>query len=256
VRRPSVSVCIPARDEAATVGLIVKELGGLDLHEVLVVDDHSTDGTAEVATAAGARVVRVEDVLPECGPGEGKGEALWKSVAASTGDIIVWLDADLEDFDPGVVTRLVEPLDDPAIALVKGRAERPLHGRPGEGGRVTELTARPVLSLLFPALARLAQPLAGELAARRSLLERLPFAAGYGVDLGLLLDASRLVGVDAFAEVDLGVRVHRNRPLSELAVQARTVLAVALHRAGVPGVELPPGRPPLVDVPGYRRSAG
>jgi glucosyl-3-phosphoglycerate synthase len=168
----------------------------------------------------------------------------------------VWLDADLDQFDPDVVTRLVAPLADPGIQLVKGRAERPLHGQPGEGGRVTELTARPALALLFPHLADLAQPLAGELAARRSLLERLPFAAGYGVDLALLLDAAALVGRDAFAEVDLGVRLHRNRPLSELAVQARTVLAVALHRAGVPGIEVPPGRPPLVGVPGYRRSAG
>lgn len=251
--RPSISVCIPARDEAPTVGLIVKALVEVDLHEVLVVDDHSADDTAAVAAGAGARVVHVDDVLPECGPGAGKGEALWKSVAASTGEVVVWLDADLEDFDPDTVRRLVEPLADPAVALVKGRAERPLHGRAGEGGRVTELVARPVLSLLFPHLAHLAQPLAGELAARRSLLERLPFAAGYGVDLALLLDAAALVGADALAEVDLGVRVHRNRPLAELAVQARTVLAVALQRAGVPGVEMPPGRPPLVEVPGYRR---
>jgi glucosyl-3-phosphoglycerate synthase len=254
---PTVSVCIPARDEAATVGPIVKALvHELDVHEVVVVDDHSTDDTAGTAAAAGARIVHVDDVLPELGARDGKGEALWKSVAASTGDIVVWLDADLEDFDPDIVRRLVRPLDDPSIALVKGRAERPLHGRPGEGGRVTELVARPVLSLLFPPLAHLAQPLAGELAARRTLLERLPFAGGYGVDLALLIDAVALVGIEAVAEVDLGVRIHRYRPLSELAVQARTVMAVALERAGVPGVEVPPGRPPLVDVPGYRRRAG
>jgi glucosyl-3-phosphoglycerate synthase len=260
-----ISLCIPAKDEAATVGLLVRAVVR-DLvervplvDEILVVDDHSRDATGEVAEAAGARVVAVDDVFPDLDQRTGKGEALWKSVAAAEGDLIVWVDADIRRFDTAFVTGLVAPLvTDPDVDFVKGWYAR-------EGGRVTELVARPVLALLFPHLSTFAQPLAGEYGGRRSLLEQLPFVGGYGVDIGMLIDVADRVGVDRMAQVDLGVRVHRNRPLDELSPQAVAVLRAALSRAGVgvpesptlvrpgePPVRLDDGeRPPLVTVPGY-----
>jgi glucosyl-3-phosphoglycerate synthase len=269
-----VSVCLPARNEATTVGPIVESIRdhlvdrvGL-VDEVLVIDDHSTDLTAKAADAAGARVVAVDDVLPELGPGEGKGEALWKSVAAADGDLIVWCDADITDFGPRFVVGLVGPLlTRPEVDFVKGFYDRPVGEASHGGGRVTELMARPAISLLFPHLASILQPLAGEYAGRRSLLERLPFVQGYGVDLGLLVDISEVDDGGAIAQVDLGTRRHRNRPLDELGPQALAVLQTALRRS-VPGqgqtatlvrpdlepVEVEVGeRPPLLDVPGYRR---
>jgi len=271
-----VSVCLPARDEADTVGAIVatiraalvEEIGLVD--EVLVVDDHSTDRTTAVAAAAGARVVAVDDVLPELGPGRGKGEALWKSVAAADGDLIVWCDADVTDFSPRFVTGLLGPLLlDPEVDFVKGYYERPVD--PGAeasgGGRVTELVARPAIALLHPHLAAVVQPLGGEYAGRRSLLEQLPFVQGYGVDLGLLLDVADLEGAGAIAQVDLGTRRHRNRTLAELGPQALEVLQTALARAGAdvpreatlvrpdrdPVEVVLAERPPLLEVPSYRR---
>ncbi len=269
-----VSVCLPARDEAATVGAIVEtvitrlvEQTGL-VDEVLVVDDHSVDATARVARDAGARVVAVDEVLPELGDGEGKGEALWKSVAAATGDLIVWCDADITDFGPRFVVGLVGPLlARPDIGFVKGFYDRPVAGSAHGGGRVTELVARPTIAALFPHLASIVQPLAGEYAGRRSLLERLPFVEGYGVDLGLLIDIAELEGTEVIAQVDLGTRRHRNRPLDELGPQALAVLQTALRRAGtgfgqsatlvrpdLEPVEVSTAeRPALVDVPAYRR---
>ena len=225
-----ISVCIPARDEGATVGAIVGRI--LDalaalVDEVLVVDDHSTDGTAVAAERAGARVVRSD--------GHGKGAALWKATASATGDVLVFCDADLRDFDPRFIVGLLGPLlahDD--IALVKAFYERTLDGQPRGGGRVTELVARPALALLFPELSPILQPLAGEYASRRDVLEQVPFAEGYGVDIGLLIDVARRFGAGSVAQVDLGVRVHRNRPLSQLAAQAEAVIALALDRAGQP----------------------
>ena len=258
-----VSVCIPAHDEEPTVGAVVEAIvrGLVDRHglvdEVLVVDDGSTDGTAAVAAAAGARVVPTEER-------RGKGEALWTSLRASSGDVVCWVDADIRGFDAHFVSGLVGPLlVDPDVDFVKGRYER-------DGGRVTELLARPVIATLFPHLACFDQPLAGEYAGRRRLLERLPFAAGYGVDLALLVDVAAEVGVDRMAEVDLGVRVHRNRPLEELTPAAVSVLQAALRRADVevpertvlrrPGAEPTvidaAERPPLVEVPGYPRAGG
>jgi glucosyl-3-phosphoglycerate synthase len=269
-----VSVCLPARDEQATVGSIVEDLRrnlvegcGL-VDEVLVVDDHSTDRTAEVAAAAGARVVAVDGVLPELGPGQGKGEALWKSVAAAEGDLIVWCDADITDFGPRFVVGLLGPLlTRPDISFVKGFYDRPVDGSSHRGGRVTELVARPTIALLFPHLASIVQPLSGEYAGRRSLLERLPFVQGYGVDIGLLVDIAELEGTESIAQVDLGTRRHRNRPLDELGPQALAVLHAALRRAGTgldgPATLVRPDlepvqvvigeRPALVEVPSYRR---
>ena len=238
-----ISLCLPARDEATTVGAIVASVQqALVLEtplvdEILVLDDHSTDATAQVAADAGARVVAAADVAPEFGDEPGKGQALWKTVLASTGDLIVWCDADLRDFDPAFVTGLLGPLlTEPDVQFVKGFYERPETGGQPGGGRVTELLARPALALLHPALAAMVQPLSGEYAARRSLVEALPFVEGYGVDIGLLLDALAAVGVRGLAQVDLGSRYHRNRTLAELSVQATEVLHTILDRAGVTGL--------------------
>ena len=231
---------VPARDEEATVtGVVdplVRHLVGNILTEVVVVDDGSTDCTAARASAAGARVVRAADVLPLHG-GTGKGGAMWRGLAATTSDLVVYCDADLVDFDPDSVTRLLRPLvDDPTVSLVKGSWHRPLGDDPTGGGRVTELTARPLLARFFPELSFVRQPLAGEYAGTRLLLERLPYLAGWGVDIGLLLDAARIAGPSAIRQVDLGTRRHRNRPLAELAVPAATVLLAVLDRAGIPAV--------------------
>ncbi len=269
-----VSLCLPARDEEATVGAIVEvvrrsfvdSVGLVD--EILVVDDRSSDRTASVAADAGARVVAVDDVLPQLGPGQGKGEALWKSVAAAEGDLIVWCDADIVDFGDRFVVGLVGPLlVRPDIGFVKGFYDRPVEAGRDGGGRVTELMARPLIASLFPHLASIVQPLAGEYAGRRSLLERLSFVQGYGVDLALLVDVAALEGTDLMVQVDLGTRHHRNRPLHELGPQALAVLQAALWRAGARDgspatlvrpnaepVELAPAqRPPLIEVPAYRR---
>jgi glucosyl-3-phosphoglycerate synthase len=270
----TISVCLPARNEAATVGPIVEVIRtelvdrtGL-IDELLVIDDHSEDGTARIAAEAGARVVVAPEVLADHGEGHGKGEALWKSLHASTGDLIVWCDADIRQFDTGFVVGLVGPLvRHPDVAFVKGYYERPVAEGGSGGGRVTELVARPIIALLHPELAPVVQPLAGEYGGRRDVLERLPFVEGYGVDLALLIDVARLAGVGAIAQVDLGVRVHRNRTLAELGPQALAVLHAALHRADPDlapqaATLVRPGttpvehalveRPPLVTLPEYR----
>lgn len=270
----TVSVCLPARDEARTVGSIVEVIVGLArttglVDEVVVVDDHSTDDTAAVAAAAGARVVRVGDVLTHLEPGEGKGEALWTSLVAARGDIIAWVDADITDFGERFVVGLLGPLlARPDVGFVKGFYDRPLSDEGEGGGRVTELVARPLVATLFPHLASIVQPLAGEYAGRRSVLERMPFVQGYGVDLGLLVDIAAADGVESMAQVDLGTRRHRNRPLHQLGPQALAVLQAALRRAAPDlgdevatlvrpdrePVQVSVGeRPPLVEVPGYRR---
>jgi glucosyl-3-phosphoglycerate synthase len=228
-----ISVCLPARNEAATVGTIVREIAGASLvDEIVVIDDGSTDATASVARDAGARVVAEAGILPETGPGTGKGNVLWKSLHACTGDVLCWLDADLRNVRADYVDRLVAPLlTNPDVMFVKAYYERSFGGDPQGGGRVTELVARPLLSLLFPKLADVFQPLGGEYAARRRALEVLPFVEGWGVELGLLIDVVERFGRGAIAQVDLGVREHRNRPLAELAPQALAIIATALRRA-------------------------
>jgi glucosyl-3-phosphoglycerate synthase len=230
----TVSVCIPARDEASTVGSVVRavvqpflaEHGGNGLvDEVIVLDDGSSDGTANQAADAGARVV------PGPGGAGGKGQAMAAALGASAGDLVAFLDADVANTTPAFVTGLLGPLlTSDHIALVKGFYTRPLHGDPTGGGRVTELVARPVLELLFPELSWVRQPLAGETAGHRWVFEKLGFAGGYGVELGLLIDLAQSLGPDRLAQVDLGERIHRNRPLHELRPQAVDVLRAALER--------------------------
>lgn len=238
----TVSVALPALNEAATVGpiceLIRRELSEkIELvDELMVLDGGSSDDTALVSEAAGATVVRVPDVLPEVPLVPGKGESLWRSLAVATGDIIVWIDADIKNFDSHFVSNLVAPLVmNPELQFVKGYYERPLERdgqlHAGEGGRVTELLARPLLAAMFPELSGFIQPLSGEYAGRREVLEQVPFFTGYSVEIGLLIDLLELVGLDALAQVDLGERVHRNRPLEELSPMAYTIARAILQRA-------------------------
>ncbi len=232
----TVSVCIPSRDEARTVGAVVRAVtgpyvaaaGGSGLvDEVVVVDDGSADDTAAEARAAGARVLSLRG-------GGGKGQAMRAGLEAVTGDLVVFLDADVENTSAGFVAGLLGPLlTDDDVALVKGYYARPLHGSPTGGGRVTELMARPLIDVLFPHLAGVRQPLAGETAAPRSVLEKIELAPGYGVELALLVDVAARYGTSSVAQVDLGVRVHRNRPIEELRPQAADVLRAALDRAGL-----------------------
>jgi glucosyl-3-phosphoglycerate synthase len=229
-----ISVCIPARNEAATVGPIVETVvealtvagGGVGLvDEVVVVDDGSTDQTAEIARGAGARVAVADS------PTGGKGQAMRSALSASEGDLIAFIDADVTNFGPHFICGLLGPLLlDDSVNLVKGYYERPLNGAAEGGGRVTELVAKPVIDLLFPQLGSIGQPLAGETASRRVVLEHCGLADGYAVELALLIDVAALYGVGSIAQVDLGVRVHRNRPLSELRPQATDVLRAALAR--------------------------
>jgi glucosyl-3-phosphoglycerate synthase len=237
----TVSVVLPALNEQETVGAIVSKIRtrlverhGL-VDELVVMDSGSTDGTYEVAVEAGAKVVRREEVLGEFEPLPGKGEVLWRSLAATTGDILVFIDSDLHDFTPGFVTGLLGPLlTDPSVQLVKATYDRALtHGEtvvPAGGGRVTELVARPMINLHWPELAGFVQPLSGEYAARRELLEQLPFPTGYGVEIGMLVDALRLVGLPALAQVDLSRRKHRNQEIGKLGRMSSEILQVAYER--------------------------
>ncbi len=233
----TVSVVLPALDEQDTVAGVVgtvRPLLGTVVDELVVMDSGSTDATAELAASAGARVVHREDVLPGLPPVPGKGEVLWRSLAATTGDVVVFLDSDLVDPDPAFVPTLLGPLlCEDGVHLVKGFYRRPLRLESSGGGRVTELLARPVLSALRPSLSALIQPLGGEYAATREFLESVPFAAGYGVEIGLILDAEARYGLEGLAQVNLGVRKHRNRSLLQLGVMARQILGTALARCGI-----------------------
>jgi glucosyl-3-phosphoglycerate synthase len=243
-----VSVVIPARDEAETIGDIVASIvGGLMdgptsvVDELLVVDSDSVDSTAAVALGAGARVLATDEVLPDIPTVEGKGEAMWRGLAATSGDIVVFLDADLRSFTPSYVVGLLGPLmHDDNIRLVKAAYERPLvtasGRRMGGGGRVTELVARPLLNLHWPELAGVAQPLAGEYAATRDTLESLPFPCGYGVELALLVDTATRWGIDTIAQVDLGERLHRHQDELSLGVMSAEIWQVALDRMDPGGV--------------------
>jgi glucosyl-3-phosphoglycerate synthase len=266
----SVSVCLPARECAQTVGEIVGALmplraeGAID--EIVVIDADSTDGTATLARRAGADVHRETELMPELGPVLGKGDAMYRALAVLRGDVVCYLDADTLGFSAHYATGLLGPLvcePGDEIAFVKAFYRRPFeHGGlslPDGGGRVNRLLARPALGLFYPELSAVRQPLAGEVAARRELLERLPFATGYGVEIGMLIDAWREVGLERIAQVDLDE--HRNRHQSLLALEsmARTVLATIVRRVQDEGrltdVEIADAvseRPPLVSA----RTAG
>jgi glucosyl-3-phosphoglycerate synthase len=229
----------------ATIGQLVRlvraelmDRTGL-VDELIVLDDRSTDDSALVAARAGARVVPIEEVHHTHGDGHGKGNALWASLLVSTGDLVVWCDGDVTSFRPEWVARLVEPLlADDDLALVKAAYRRPTDL--GGGGRTTELVARPLLSLLAPDLAALTQPLAGEYAGRRGVLEQIPFVEGWGVEIAMLLDVAGRWGAEAVGEVDLGVRSHRHRSLHALAVQAAEVTATVLGRTTAGALPDPP----------------
>ncbi|MEU9234958.1 glucosyl-3-phosphoglycerate synthase [Streptomyces subrutilus] len=235
----TVSVVLPALDEEATVGAIVEVIRrelieGLPVplvDELVVIDSGSGDATAEVAAKAGARVVHRDDILPRVPALPGKGEVLWRSLLATTGDVVCFVDADLRDFSAAFVSGIVGPLlTEPDVQFVKAMYDRPLGDAPGQGGRVTELVARPLLNLHWPQLAGFVQPLGGEYAVRRSLLERLPFPVGYGVELGLLVDALHTVGLDALAQVDVGVRLHRHQDGQALGRMAAAIYRTAQLR--------------------------
>jgi glucosyl-3-phosphoglycerate synthase len=282
-----VSVVIPARDEEATVADVVAGVRAawVDdvplVDEVVVIDSDSTDGTARVAAAAGAVVHAAASVRADLGPARGKGEALWKSLHVTTGDVLVFVDSDLVEWGPHFVSGLVGPLlTVPDIALVKAVYDRPLldlQGHEAEtGGRVTELVARPLLALHRPGLAGVVQPLAGEWAVRRSLLERLSVPVGYGVEIAALVDTADLLGPGAVAQVDLGRRAHRHHRHDTLGPMAVQVIAAVEARTGVRSASRDPHvvtlrqfdrgpqgfvgrprdvdvmeRPPALDVPGY-----
>ncbi|MFD5147514.1 glucosyl-3-phosphoglycerate synthase [Streptomyces sp. NPDC058401] len=247
----TVSVVLPALNEEATVGEIVEVIRrdlieGLPVplvDELVVIDSGSTDRTAEVAAKAGARVVHRDEVLPRIPALPGKGEVLWRSLLVTTGDIVCFIDADLRGFSSSFVSGIVGPLlTDPGVRFVKAMYDRPFGQESadpadlasatahGQGGRVTELVARPLLNLHWPLLAGFVQPLGGEYAVRRELLERLPFPVGYGVELGLLVDALHTAGLDALAQVDVGVRLHRHQDGQALGRMAAAIYRTAQVR--------------------------
>lgn len=246
----TISVILPALNEELTVGGIVSEIrewlveestartGTPLIDELVVLDSGSTDDTSLVAAQAGATVIHRDEVFADIPAVTGKGEAMWRGLGATQGDLVVFVDADLRSFTSSYVIGLLGPLlADPKINFVKAFYERPLIEGDriisNGGGRVTELVARPLLNLYWPELAGVMQPLAGEYAARRTLLEQLPFHCGYGVDIALLIDSWDLMGIRGIAQVDLGTRVHRNHDTPKLGRMAAEVMQTALKRAGI-----------------------
>jgi glycosyltransferase involved in cell wall biosynthesis len=279
----TVAVVIPTKECAPTIDAVLgdtvaplAEVGLVD--ELIVIDAGSVDGTAEVAAAAGARVIQQDEILPEHGRALGKGDAMWRAVAATSSDVVCFLDGDTGNPHPAHLQGLLGPLlSDRSIQLVKGAFDRPLRAGdlelPNEGGRVTELMARPLLNVHEPRLAGFAQPLAGEFAARRELLESIAFPVGYGIEIAVLIDALRLHGLEALAECHVGARHNRHQPLRALGEMAYAVLAAVENRLQGRGsvvgghyvrpwddgavVSIPVHeRPPLRSLPVSRASAG
>lgn len=239
-----ISIVVPARDEAATiadvVGRLHRDIAAPGLaDELVVIDGGSTDDTARLAAEAGAAVHALDEIRPDLGAHRGKGEALWKAQLVTTGDVLVFLDADLTEWDTHFVTGLLGPLlTSPEVALVKGYYERPLRldgaDEPAGGGRATELVARPLLALTRPDLTQVVQPLAGEWAIRRDVFASLAVPVGYGVDIAALVDVHDRLGMDAIAQVDLGRRAHSHQSLLDLGPMAAQVMAAVLSRSGLP----------------------
>ena len=239
LKRCTIALVLPTRGVAATIGPIAEQAtrlldAGL-LDEALVVDAASQDGTARIAEDAGLEVVQEDELSSALGPARGKGDAMWRALKLTESDIVVFADTDTEDFGEQFLIGMLGPLlCDPTVHFVKGSFQRPFRSEstitPNGGGRVTELMARPLLNLHAPELAVFDQPLAGETAARRDLLERLPFSAGYGVEIAMLIDAWRLVGLEGLAQVDLGIRQNRHQSLRELSAMAYAVLIAAQIR--------------------------
>jgi glucosyl-3-phosphoglycerate synthase len=254
-RALGVTVCLPARECAATVGEIVtalsrlREAGAID--RVVVVDAASRDGTAAVAARAGAEVWQEAELLPSFGAVLGKGDAMWRACSRIDSELVCFLDADSERFSAHFATGLLGPLVcEQDVSFVKAFYRRPLGDEEGSaegGGRVNHLTARPALALLYPQLAQIRQPLAGEVAARRELLQRLPFATGYGVEVAMLIDAWRAVGLEGIAQVDLDEHHNRHQPLTALAPMALTVLATIARRVEQEGRLAPSSAPDSAD---------
>jgi glucosyl-3-phosphoglycerate synthase len=234
-----VSVCLPSRETAGTVGAIVEalltlcEAGVID--QVAVIDAASEDGTADVAARAGAEVHQEAELMPDQGPVRGKGDAMWRALSILTGDVVCYLDTDSHMFGPHFACGLIGPLlCEDGFSFVKASYRRPFTvgqlSVPDAGGRVSALTARPLLTMFYPELAAIRQPLAGEIAARRDLLVRLPFATGYAVEVAMLIDAYREVGLDGLAQVDLDVRFNEHQSLSQLSGMAWDVLGAVTAR--------------------------
>ncbi len=260
-REATISVCLPARDEATTIGPILDCLMPLveqDVVDQVVVVADGTDGTHEVAARHGAEVHDQSELCSHLGPVQGKGDAMWRALTVLAGEVVCYLDADSEQFGSHFAAALAGAVAIPGpTAFAKAFYRRPFKidegtEQPTGGGRVTELTARPLLRAFYPELSEVRQPLAGEIAARRDLLEQIPFCLGYAVDIGVLIDAYELVGLEGIAQVDLDVRQNRHRPLEELGPMADAVLAGVtdrLERSGrlepSPGHDPWPERPPL-----------
>jgi glucosyl-3-phosphoglycerate synthase len=237
----TVSLVLPTLEEEETIGPIVRRairelIGRVPLvDEILVIDSASTDRTREIAEAEGARVVQHPEVLPRYGSFRGKGEALWKSLFETTGDIIVFADTDVRNWHPRLAYGTLGPLlMEPRLQYVKGYYQRPIVEagvlKEGGGGRVTELVARPLINLFYPELSGLIQPLAGEYAARRSLLEQIPFFTGYAVEIGHLIDTLERSGVESLGQVDLERRVHRNQDLARLSQMSFVIIQAVMKR--------------------------
>jgi glucosyl-3-phosphoglycerate synthase len=287
----SISLALPALNEEETVGKVIKTVKRalMDavplLDEIVLIDSNSTDRTRDIAHELGLPVFIHQQLLPEYGARRGKGEALWKSLLVTRGDILLWIDTDIVNIQPHFVYGLIGPLLlRPEIQLVKGFYQRPLRVgnklQASGGGRVTELTARPLLNLLYPELSGLIQPLAGEYGGRRTALERLHFSSGYGVEIGLLIDTLELFGLGAIAQVDLQERIHHNQPLEALSKMSFTIIQTVFRKLErrynlnfledmnqtMKLIRYEPGRfflevdeiaeqdrPPMLDIPEYRQ---
>ncbi len=237
----TISLVLPTLDEEETIGPIVRKamremVGRVPLlDEVLVIDSASTDRTREIAESEGARVVQHPDVLTRYGSFRGKGEALWKSLFETTGDIVVWADTDVRNWHPRMVYGTLGPLlHEPRLQYVKGYYQRPIvEGgvlKEGGGGRVTELVARPLINLFYPELSGMIQPLSGEYAGRRTLLESIPFFTGYAVEIGHLIDVTERLGIEGLGQVDLERRIHRNQELEGLSRMSFVILQAVMKR--------------------------